>query len=182
MKRSAWLIILLVLVVDALLLWWWRGQQQERSQDAVIILAASHYDMDPALIKAVIWRESRFDPDARGGSGELGLMQIREAAASEWAAAEKIEGFHHRHLLNAKSNVLAGTWYLKKLMSRYPHTDDPVAYALADYNAGRTRVLKWNTGTAETNSAVFIENIDFPTTQDYVKAVKARRDKYREFK
>ena len=180
MKRSVWIIILLVLVVDALLLWWWRGQQQERSQDAVIILAASRYDMDPALIKAVIWRESRFDPDARGSSGELGLMQIRAAAANEWAKAEKIEGFHHSHLLNAKSNVLAGTWYLKKWRDRSPHTDDPLPFALAAYNAGPTKARKWAKDT--NGSAEFMERIDYPATQDYVKAVKARREKYREFK
>ena len=58
---------------------WWRAYQLDHSQDKVIIAAASIYDMDPALIKAVIWRESRFNPDARGAAGELGLMQIRDA-------------------------------------------------------------------------------------------------------
>ena len=35
------------------------------------------------------------------------------------------------------SNTLAGAWYLAKLLRRYPHADDPLSYALADYNAGR---------------------------------------------
>jgi len=109
-------------------------------------------------------------------------MQIREAAASEWATAENFSDFHHSHLLNAKSNVLAGTWYLKKLMGRYLHTDDPVAYALADYNAGRSHVLEWNNGEAKTNSALFIEKIGYPTTKAYVHMVKLRQEKYRNFK
>ena len=161
--------------------WWWRAHQLDHSQDEVIIAAASIYDMDPALIKAVIWRESRFNPDARGAAGELGLMQIRDAAAGEWAAAEGIEPFHHSHLISAKSNVLAGTWYLKRAMGRYQDTDDPVAYGLAEYNAGRSNVLKWNNDQAATNSAAFVEAIGFPSTKDYVTAIQARREKYRAF-
>jgi soluble lytic murein transglycosylase len=177
-KLRTWLIILLVLVIDAAILWWWQGYRLARSQDAVIRAAAEHYDVDPALVKAVVWRESRFNPDARGTSGELGLMQIRAAAAGEWAEAAGISDFHHAHLLNSTSNTLCGAWYLRKLIDRYPHTDDPVAYALADYNAGRSRVLKWNTGAAETNSTAFIENIDFPMTREYVEAVKAKYEAY----
>jgi soluble lytic murein transglycosylase-like protein len=41
-------------------------------------------------------------------------------------------------------------------------------------------VRKWNTGTAETNSAAFIENIDFPMTREYVEAVKKKYEAYRE--
>ncbi|MBT6449374.1 MAG: transglycosylase SLT domain-containing protein, partial [Verrucomicrobiales bacterium] len=81
MKLRTWLIILIVLVIDAAILWWWQGYRLSRSQDAVIRAAAEHYDVEPALVKAVVWRESRFNPDARGTSGELGLMQIRAAAA-----------------------------------------------------------------------------------------------------
>jgi soluble lytic murein transglycosylase len=178
-KLRTWIIILIVLVIDVGILWWWQGYRLARSQDAVIRAAAEHYDLDPALVKAVVWRESRFDADARGTSGELGLMQIRAAAAGEWAEAAGISDFHHAHLLNATSNTLCGAWYLRTLLDRYPHTDDPVAYALADYNAGRSRVRKWNTGTAETNSAAFIENIDFPMTREYVEAVKKKYEAYR---
>jgi soluble lytic murein transglycosylase len=178
-KLRTWIIILIVLVIDAGILWWWQGYRLARSQDAVIRAAAEHYDVEPALVKAVVWRESRFDADARGTSGELGLMQIRAAAAGEWAEAAGISDFHHAHLLNATSNTLCGAWYLRTLLDRYPHTDDPVAYALADYNAGRSNVLKWNIGTAETNSAAFIENIDFPMTREYVEAVKKKYEAYR---
>ena len=104
------------------------------------------------------------------------------ACAGEWAEAGGLSNFYHSHLIHAKSNVLAGTWYLKKLMGRYQHTDDPIAYALADYNAGRSRVLDWNTGAAKTNSALFIEQIGYPSTKAYVQAVKLRREKYRDFK
>jgi soluble lytic murein transglycosylase len=68
---------------------------------------------------------------------------------------------------------------LKKLLKRYARTDNPLPYALADYNAGRGNVLKWNSGSAATNSAAFVEQIGFPGTKDYVKAVMGRYAHYR---
>jgi len=68
---------------------------------------------------------------------------------------------------------------LKKMLKRYAQTDNPVPYALADYNAGRGNVLKWNAGEAATNSAVFIEQIGFPGTKAYVKSVMQRCEHYR---
>jgi soluble lytic murein transglycosylase len=156
---------------------WWNGRL-EKSQDDPIRLAAQRYGVDPALVKAIVWRESHFNPSVHGRAQELGLMQIREEAAQEWADAEHISGFEHAHCLDPKTNTLAGTWYLKKLLRRYTQTDDPIPYALADYNAGRGNVLKWNTGEAATNSAAFIEQIGFPGTKAYVKSVLQRYDKY----
>jgi len=130
-------------------------------------------------VKAVVWRESGFDAHARGKAGEIGLMQIREAAAQEWARAEKIETFSREQLRDAATNTLAGAWYLGKLLRRYMPADNPLPYALAEYNAGRTRVLQWNQGAAATNSAAFIERIDFPATRRYVRAVLRRYEHYR---
>ena len=106
-------------------------------------------------------------------------MQIREDAAREWADAEHISGFEHEQCLDPATNTLAGTFYLNKLLRRYAATDDPVPYALAAYNAGRANVLKWNTGSASTNSAAFIRQIGFPGTRRYVKSVTRRAALYR---
>jgi soluble lytic murein transglycosylase len=158
--------------------WWWLGRL-ERSQDAPIQAAAKRYKVDPALIKAVVWRESRFHPNARGRSDEIGLMQIRDEAAHEWADDEHIANFQHEQCRDPRTNTLAGTWYLRKLLRRYAQADDPVPYALADYNAGRGNVLKWNAGPAATNSAIFVEQIGFPGTRAYIHAVVRRWTKYR---
>ncbi len=107
-------------------------------------------------------------------------MQIREAAAHEWADAERIADFQFSHLLDPSTNTLAGTWYLAKLLKRYPLTDNATAYALADYNAGRTHVLRWNQDAAATNSTAFISQITFPGTKKYVGNVQQRRDHYRD--
>ena len=173
--------VALVLLVDALALGWflyvrWR----EHTQDAVIRTAAARYGVDGALVKAVVWRESWFDPGVRGKAGEIGLMQIREPAAREWAEAEQIAGFQHEHIFHPGSNTLAGTWYLAKLLRRYPHTDNPLPYALADYNAGRGNVLKWNHGAAATNSQQFLAQMTFPGTRRYIETVVKRHERYRD--
>ena len=158
--------------------WWWQ-QWLEGSQDAPIRAAAQRYGLPAALVKAVVWRESRFHPRTRGRAQELGLMQLRETAAQEWADAEGLAGFEHERCLDARTNTLAGAWYLRKLVRRYSRTDDPLPYALADYNAGRGNVLKWNYGLGATNSTAFIDQIGFPATRAYVKAVIARYQAYR---
>src|SRR5436309_5263079 len=94
---------------------WWQDRL-ERSQDGPIRAAAQRYGVEPALVKAIVWRESRFDPAAQGRAHEIGLMQISADAAREWADAEHIAGFEHEHCFDPATNTLAGTWYLKKLL------------------------------------------------------------------
>ena len=181
MKRRhlLWPTLLLLLGAGAGLSWWWCAGWLERSQDTPIRAAARRYGVAPALVKAVVWRESHFHPNVRGRVGEIGLMQIQEDAAREWADAEHIVGFGHEHCFDPGTNTLAGTWYLRKMLRRYTQTDNPLPYALADYNAGRGNVLKWLNGAAATNSQVFIEQIGFPGTKRYVEAVMERYEQYR---
>lgn len=151
----------------------------EHSQDKHILAAARKYGMEPALVKAVVWRESWFNSRAKGRKGEIGLMQIRQDAAGEWAKAEHVLLFTQQQLFDPGKNTLAGTWYLRKLLGRYQQADDALPYALADYNAGRAHVLQWAKGAAATNSAAFIEQVGFPTTKDYVQGVMKRYRYYR---
>ena len=167
------------MLVAGLVLWFWWRNRLEHSQDIPIRAAARRYGLDPALVKAVVWRESRFNPAVHGNAGELGLMQLQEPAAQEWADAEHLTNFDHVTCLDPATNTLAGTWYLRKLIRRYQRTDDPLPYALADYNAGRGNVLKWNKGAAQSNHTLFIEQIGFPTTKAYVREVIKRYHHYR---
>ena len=179
MKSRARLILLLTAL--ALLAWLaerWRRAHLESSQDKNILTAARKHGVDPALIKAVVWRESRFDPHARGTKGETGLMQIMENTGREWAGEQRVALFTPLMLREPGVNIDCGTWYLGKLLRRYSRADDPVPYALADYNAGRGNVLKWMSGTAATNSAVFLEQMGFPATRDYVRSIQQRRARY----
>ncbi len=176
-RAAFWLIGFLLLA--ALGGYWLRNEWREHSQDGPILSAARRYGVEPALVKAIVWRETRFNPSRRGKAGEIGLMQIRDAAAVEWARAERVAGFAPETLFDPRTNTLAGAWYLEKLLKRYAQTDDPLPYALADYNAGRANVLKWEQGAAATNSAAFISRINFPGTKNYVRAVMQRREHYR---
>jgi soluble lytic murein transglycosylase len=157
----------------------WFVAQQGKKFKPQIAAAAARYNVDPLLVKAVIWQETRFHPNRRGRAGEIGLMQIREPAALEWAGAEHIQNFSHEQCFDPGTNTLAGTFYLSKLLKRYTNTDDPVPYALADYNAGRGNLLKWNNGEAATNSTIFITQIGFPGTRAYVNSIRRRYAFYR---
>jgi len=177
-KRYKWPLFGIILLGGLITLWERWQTWRENSQDEHILAAAARYAIDPALVKSVVWRESRFNPRAHGDAGEIGLMQIGALAAQEWADAEEISGLAHRDLFDPAKNTLCGSWYLAKLLRRYPHTDNPRAYALADYNAGRSRVLKWINGPAGTNSAAFLAQIDFPGTRDYVRSILKRCERY----
>ncbi len=174
-----WLLLLVGLLLASALFSWWRLWRQEHSQDRPILAAARRYGVDPALVKAVVWRESRFNPDARGKAGEVGLMQLMDEAAQEWAEAERVYPISEERLFQPATNTLAGTWYLRKMLRRYTRCDNPVPFALADYNAGRGNVLKWAQGAAATNSAAFLAHIGFPGTRAYVLAIMERRERYR---
>jgi soluble lytic murein transglycosylase len=181
MKRCWLMVVFGLLVVSGAALYLLRDEWLGRRFAPQIRAAARRYDVDPLLVRAIAWRESRFHPAARGSKGEVGLMQIQETAAQEWADAERIQAFAHGHCFDPGTNILAATFYLSKLLKRYAQTDNPVPYALADYNAGRGNVLKWNSGVASTNSRVFIEQIGFPGTRHYVKSVMRRYALYRFF-
>jgi len=101
-------ILILLLAGGFAAYWWWQGQL-ERSQDVPIRAAATRYGVEPALVKAIVWRESRFHPRVRGRAEEIGLMQLREEAAREWADAEHLTGFEHEHCFDPGTNTLAGT-------------------------------------------------------------------------
>jgi soluble lytic murein transglycosylase len=130
--------------------------------------------VDPMLIKAVVWRESAFRPDKVGKDGERGLMQVTEAAASDWARQTKRASFVPTDLFSPRVNIEAGTWYLKKALDHYASKDDPATFALAEYNAGKSRVNKWVGDTNQGSGATAVDlrdSISFPGTRDYVDAI-----------
>lgn len=161
-------------MIDAAVIYRWYQGRGERRFDAQILRMARRYEVDPALVKAVVWQESGFNPAARGRAGEIGLMQVREPTAREWAEAENVRFFFFKNLRDPETNIRVGAWYLGKLHKRYGQTDNASAYALADYNAGRTHVLRWMQAAGQTNSAVFLRQMDFPGTRHYVRSILER--------
>ncbi|MGZ4985859.1 MAG: lytic transglycosylase domain-containing protein [Chthoniobacterales bacterium] len=149
--------------------------------DGLIRNVATHHQMDPMLVKAIVWRESKFDPQKYGTAGERGLMQVSERAASEWARENRIENFRAEELFDPKNNLEAGTWYLARAMTHWKNQADPVPFALAEYNAGASRAQRWAGGNDETVMSPddFRGNIEFPGTRKYVDSIMARYEFYK---
>jgi soluble lytic murein transglycosylase len=193
LKRFLLALILAAFVATSLLLWRspdplytldsWRAAGRFYDYDALITDIANKHGLDPMLIKAVVWRESTFHPHKVGTSGERGLMQVGEGAARDWATAEKIETFVPTDLFDPKTNLDVGSWYLKKALARWKSKADPLPFALAEYNAGRTRVDRWIAATELGDKATaedLLAAIDFPTTRRYVQEIVRRSRYYQE--
>lgn len=144
-----------------------------------IASSAARNDVDPLLVKAVIWQESRFQPGKLGAHGERGLMQVTEPAAQDWVQAEGIETFQNEDLLDAKTNIEVGTWYLGRALKHWSSQEDPLPFALGEYNAGRSRVKRWS-GGAQITAAELAKAMDIRSTRAYVAAVRKRYEYYRE--
>src|SRR6267378_5147054 len=114
----------------------WLSPARFHRYDRLIRGVALEHHLDPMLVKAVVWRESRFDPKKHGSHGERGLMQVSERAANEWARENKITTFQVDQLFDPKTNLEAGTWYLQRAFERWEVHSDPTPFALAEYNAG----------------------------------------------
>jgi len=159
--------------------WRMNMKLQENRYDALILSAAAENGCDPSLIKAMVWRESKFDPNARGKDGEIGLMQVMPVVAAEWATAHSHKKFDPHRLIDPGINLRIGTWHLSRALQRWAHASDPVSLALAQYNAGRSNVLKWVDAGSMTDGEYFVTRIQFPSTQGYVRDILKQHRFYR---
>jgi soluble lytic murein transglycosylase len=154
----------------------WVSPARFQQYDQLIRAVAMPNELDPMLVKAVIWRESRFDSKKIGSAGERGLMQVSEIAAGEWAKEKRIENFQVEELFDPKTNLEAGAWYLRKAMLHWQAQRDPTPFALAEYNAGASRAQRWAGGDVQRPIAAeeFQSDIDFPGTRKYVQSILRR--------
>jgi soluble lytic murein transglycosylase len=154
----------------------WMSPARFHQYDRLIRSVALEHHLDPMLVKAVVWRESRFDPKKHGSHGERGLMQVTERAANEWARENKITSFRVDQLFDPKTNLEAGTWYLHRAIEHWNHQSDPIPFALAEYNAGASRAQRWSggSGVADISEHQFLEKIDFRATRRYVESIIKR--------
>src|SRR3954451_3933485 len=159
----------------------WLSPARFHQFDNIIRAVAAEHGIDPMLVKAVVWRESRFDPRKVGSAGERGLMQVSERAAREWARETQVSSFNAQDLLDAKTNLEAGTWYLHRALEHWNHQKKPAVFALAEYNAGASRAQRWANNDPQTamSERTFRNNIDFPGTRNYVRSVLERYEFYR---
>ncbi|MGH9943794.1 MAG: lytic transglycosylase domain-containing protein, partial [Pyrinomonadaceae bacterium] len=118
--------------------------------DELIFRAGGRYGVDPRLIHAVVWQESKYNSAARSHAGAQGLMQLMPATADR---------FNCRNAFDPSANVEAGTKYLRWLLERF---EGDVSLALAGYNAGEGNVDKYS-GIPPFNE-----------TQNYVRIITGR--------
>jgi soluble lytic murein transglycosylase-like protein len=121
--------------------------------DLMIFRAGKEYGVDPRLIHAVAYQESRYKIDAESHAGAQGLMQMMPATAARFAVEGKT---------GVEQNVYAGTKLLRWLLKRF---DGNVSLALAGYNAGEGSVDKYD-GIPP-----------FPETKNYVRKITANYGK-----
>jgi soluble lytic murein transglycosylase len=151
----------------------WVSPARFGQYDPIITSVAAEHRLDPMLVKAVIWRESRFDSRKYGTAGERGLMQVSAKAANEWARENKVENFKLDDLFDPKTNLEAGSWYLRRAIDHWQNEAEPLPFALAEYNAGASRAQRWVGGDGITTNQ-FLDNIDFPATRRYVQSILDR--------
>jgi len=106
-------------------------------------------------------------------------MQVTEGAGREWARATGRKDFGRDSLWDERANIDAGTWYLTRALNRWRDKDDPIPFALAEYNAGFGNVLRWLPRGQATTDAEFREAITFPGVRRYVDSVIDFYDGYR---
>jgi len=133
------------------------AQMSIAKYEPLINAAASKYQVDPALLKAVITQESNGNPNAVGGVGEIGLTQIRPSTARDL-----MPGITRKDLFNPETNINASAAYLRKLTDTFGNDYDKV---ISSYNAGQGNVQR---GT-----------VSRKTTLNYLPRVKGFLDFYR---
>lgn len=145
---------------------WYQRLRYPLEYQELVRKNARTFDVDPALIAAVIYAESRFRPDAVSEAGAIGLMQLLPETG-RWIAATGGERFRVKDLYDPKVNVRYGSFYLGRLLDKYVD----VRFALAAYHAGQGNADRWLADRGE---------IAFPDTRAYVANVLEFRDIYRE--
>jgi soluble lytic murein transglycosylase len=128
---------------------------------------ARNYNLDPALLAAVIYQESKFRADAKSSSGAIGLMQLRPETAEGIAIRTGGMRFQVSDLYNPEINIRYGSWYLRHLLDKYGDEKD----ALAAYNAGQRNVDEWR---AEGKGIQFSETRAYVDRVEHLKHVYAR--------
>jgi soluble lytic murein transglycosylase len=150
---------------------------------AIIRQQAADKHLDPALIAAVIYAETRFVPRTSSAGAE-GLMQIEPATAEFLAHKSGATTFTTADLATPAVNIAYGSYYLRYLMNEFGGGSDQPSettevLALAAYNGGETNVQRWLALAHEQGHDFTVSDIPFPQTRAYVEKVMHAQQRYR---
>jgi soluble lytic murein transglycosylase len=130
-----------------------------------IMAYSKNNDLNPALISAIIFTESRFNARAQSQKGALGLMQVMPSTG-KWVARQlEWDRFSNQDLLIPEKNLEVGVWYLAYLKRYFNYNE---SLALASYNAGHRYVSQWLEERVWDGDLITSEKIPFRETKDYV--------------
>ena len=142
---------------------------------AVIRQQAAQKHLDPALIAAVIYAETKFDPRP-SSAGAQGLMQLMPQTAEFLARRSGGVHFHVSDLATPSVNIAYGSYYLRYLIDHYGGN---LPLALAAYNAGEANVDTWVARARARGHPLSIDQIPFAETRLYVEKVLSAQRAYR---
>ena len=143
---------------------WFQRARYPLKYEQIVRGHARNYQLDPALLAAVIYQESKFRPDAKSESGAIGLMQLQPETAKGIAIRTGGSRFQTSDLYVPEINVRYGSWYLRHLLDKY----DDEKTALAAYNAGQRNVDEWR---AEGKGIQFSETRAYVDRVEHLKGV-----------
>jgi soluble lytic murein transglycosylase len=141
----------------------------------IIRQEAAAKQLDPALVAAVIYAESKFEPRT-SSAGAQGLMQLMPQTAEFLARRSGGTAFRVSDLATPRVNIAYGTYYLRYLIDHY---NGNVALALAAYNAGDSNVDRWMARARAAGYSLTIEQIPYAETRLYVERVLQAQQEYR---
>jgi soluble lytic murein transglycosylase len=136
---------------------------------------AAEKHLDPAMIAAVIYAETKFDPRS-SAAGAQGLMQVMPATAEFLARRSGATNFTIADLGTPQVNIAYGSYYLRYLLDEY-HGNTTLA--LAAYNGGEANVDRWVADARAHGHTLTVNDIPFPETRAYVSRVLSAEGKYR---
>jgi soluble lytic murein transglycosylase len=141
----------------------------------VIRQQAQQKGLDPALIAAVIFQESKFE-DRTSSAGALGMMQLLPDTAHFIATKTGGVRFTTADLSTPQINIAYGSWYLRYMIDRYGGNK---TLAIAAYNAGEHNVDSWVARAGGPENFNASRDIPFPETRNYVASVLDHEKAYR---
>ncbi|MEI8081836.1 MAG: lytic transglycosylase domain-containing protein [Actinomycetes bacterium] len=181
MRRLFGALALVVLVLGAVAIYavrtepgWYIRARFPLHYQTIIEAHAVNYGLDPSLVAAVVYTESKFDPNAKSSAGAIGLMQLLPQTAQGIADRTGGGNFTPDDLYNPEINIRYGCWYLTKLRDKYAEHPQALELALAAYNAGQGNVDHW----VATTPAGKPVRIRFRETRDYVRRVEELESLY----
>ncbi|MDR1467534.1 MAG: lytic transglycosylase domain-containing protein [Oscillospiraceae bacterium] len=137
---------------------------------------AEKYNVDPALICAIIKSESKFQKDAHSKAGAIGLMQLMPGTFNDLQKDRKDkEIMDEKNLEDPETNIDYGTYFLSQLIQKFGSEE----VSIIAYNAGANRAEKWMSEENEQQGSITIEKIPYDETRKYAKQVIRDRKIYK---